>query len=258
MNLKTKSPLKAKPLRNPGQSLDKEIDRLLNDKLIFYLLITTFFIAYAAMEWYRWYANAPYSPLQYTIIAILITSFSVFNGIKIRKKVKLLKLGLDGEKAVGQFLELMRERGYKIFHDIVGEKFNIDHVIICKNGIFTIETKTFSKPINGRAKIEYDGKKITVNGHETFTNILAQAKAEAHWLKNFFKESTGKEIQVKPVVVFPGWWIENSAAGYNPEVWVVNPKALAEFVPKSGMDLQNEEIHMFSNVLSRFIRNHLD
>lgn len=235
--------------------MDEEIDKLINDKLDFYGLIMVFFAVYAAMEWYRWYTNPPYAPVQYTIMSILIISFSIFKIIKIKKHVKLLKLGRDGEKAVGQFLELMRESGYKVFHDIVGDKFNIDHVIICKHGIFTIETKTFSKPINGKAEIQYNGDKITVNGHETLSDILTQAKAEAYWLKNFFKESTGKEIQVKPIIVFPGWWIENSAAGYNPEVWVLNPKALIEFIPKSRMNLANEEIHLYSSVLGRFIRN---
>lgn len=251
---KTKSPLKCKPLRNPGQSLDEKIDELLNEQVIGYYLISSCSILFAVIEWIRWYKKMPYSPWIWTVAATFVTLFSLFKFKRISKKLKLLKLGRDGEKAVGQFLELMREHGYKIFHDVVGAKFNIDHVIICKHGIFVIETKTFSKPLKGKANILYDGKQITVNGQETLSDILTQAKAEAHWLKEFLRESTGRETQVKPVIVFPGWWIESSGAGYNPEVWVLNPKSLAEFIPKSRMNLQDEEIHLFSSVLGRFIR----
>jgi hypothetical protein len=42
----------------------------------------------------------------------------------------------DGEKAVGEFLERFREKGYRIFHDIVGGDFNIDHVLIGPSGIY--------------------------------------------------------------------------------------------------------------------------
>ena len=161
----------------------------------------------------------------------------------------------DGEKAVGQYLELLRENGCKVFHDIIGNDFNIDHVIICKNGIFTIETKTYSKPVKGEAKIQYDGENVKINGRDILKDVLTQSKAEAYWLKTHLKEMTGKESKVKPVVVFPGWYIENSAAGYNPDVWVVNPKALGNFLPKSGMVLTDDEINLFSYHLSRYIRS---
>lgn len=255
MGSKTKSPLKSKPLRNPGQSIDEEINQLLNEKLVGYYFFATYTILLAIFEWWRWYKHITYSPIFYSIVAIIVSSFSFFKIIKIINKVKLLKLGRDGEKAVGQFLDLMRERGFKVYHDIIGGQFNIDHIIICKHGIFTIETKTYSKPFSGKAKIHYDGNSITINGKQSLKDILSQAKAESSWLKDFFKESTGREFQVKPVIVFPGWWIENSSAGYNPDVWVLNPKALAEFIPKSRMDLKTEDVHLLCTTLGRFIRN---
>lgn len=255
MQAKTKSPLKAKPLRNPGQSLDEEIEKLINEDAGSYIFVTISIIIFTVYEWIRWYCKSEYHPLVATFIMVITICISIYNLKKIRKRLKLLRLGRDGEKAVGQFLELMRERGYKVFHDFIGDNFNIDHVIVCKYGIFTVETKTFSKPLKGKPRIQYNGKRITVNGRETISDILEQAKAEAFWLRHVIRESTGKKYEVKPVIVFPGWYIENSAAGYNPNVWVLNPKALAEFIPKSGINLQDEEIHLISSTIGRFIRN---
>jgi len=47
------SPLKDRPLRNPGQSLDVQIDDLTADMLA-PILMATMFVALSAMEWFRW------------------------------------------------------------------------------------------------------------------------------------------------------------------------------------------------------------
>ncbi|MGR8998610.1 MAG: hypothetical protein ACU88J_06135 [Gammaproteobacteria bacterium] len=46
-----KSPLKDKPLRTPGESLDKKIMDLIYDEVIQYLLISLLLMITAMMEW---------------------------------------------------------------------------------------------------------------------------------------------------------------------------------------------------------------
>lgn len=249
-----RSPLTGRPLRNPGQSIDEEIDKLLDNEAINYIVASAFFITFAFIEWLRWYNNSPYTPLLYTIVALAITVFSTVKLIKIKKKITNLKLGRDGERVVGQYLELLRENGCKIFHDIIGEEFNIDHVIVSNYGIFTIETKTYSKPKNRKPNIKYDGVDILIDGKKSQKNIIAQARAEAHWLQIMLKESSGKETTIKPVVVFPGWFVNSENAGFNPDVWVLNPKAIWKFISKTKMTLSDEEVALFSYNLSRYIR----
>ena len=64
---------------------------------------------------------------------------------------------MDWERAVGQTLEALRRKGYRVFHDLIGEGFNLDHVIISEHGVFSVETKTYSKPAKGGCKIIYNG-----------------------------------------------------------------------------------------------------
>ena len=47
---------------------------------------------------------------------------------------------------MGQLLENLRADGARVFHDLVGEGLNIDHVVVSPHGIFVLETKTWSKP----------------------------------------------------------------------------------------------------------------
>ena len=152
-----KSPIKDKPLKNPGESLDKQIIDILNDEIDIYLLIPLFLMAMAMMEWIHWYTKSPPSPWLYSFVALIAVLYSTVKIIRAMKRIKTLKQGRDGEKAVGQYLELLRENGAKVFHDIPAKGFNLDHVVICKSGVYVIETKTFSKPDKGEAKIIFNG-----------------------------------------------------------------------------------------------------
>jgi hypothetical protein len=60
----------------------------------------------------------------------------------LRKRIKELRLGRDGEKIVAEQLECLRESGAQVFHDVPGDGFNLDHVVISNHGIYAIETKT--------------------------------------------------------------------------------------------------------------------
>ncbi|HEX9145591.1 MAG TPA: nuclease-related domain-containing protein, partial [Candidatus Binatia bacterium] len=58
---------------------------------------------------------------------------------RVKRDVKALRLGRNGERDVGQKLEPLRKHGYQVFHDIIGDGFNIDHVLIGPAGIFTVQ-----------------------------------------------------------------------------------------------------------------------
>jgi hypothetical protein len=81
-----------------------------------------------------------------------------------------------------------------VFHDIVGDGFNIDHVICAPSGIYTIECKTISKPVIGEAINKYDGKSIFIDGVKFDRDPLVQAKAQAEWLNSILSESAGKML----------------------------------------------------------------
>jgi hypothetical protein len=59
--------------------------------------------------------------------------------------------GAVGEEEVGALLEKLREEGWQAIHDVVvGERGNVDHILVGPGGIFTIETKSH----RGRIAVE--------------------------------------------------------------------------------------------------------
>jgi hypothetical protein len=250
-----KSPLNDNPLRNPGETLDKEIDTLINDKAMGHVVNLSFMMAITVMEWIRWWMDAAFSPYIYTFFFICFLAYYLPKILKIKKQLRSLKLGRDGEKVVGQYLEVLREQGAKVFHDIPGENFNLDHVVIASSGIYVIETKTYSKPDTGRASIIFDGNSVRLNNLPENNKPIIQVTAAASWLKTLLKDSAGGQFETKPVVVFPGWYVESTSEAKNSEVWVLNPKALPTFIANSKRRLNDDQISMAAFHLSRYIRS---
>jgi len=249
----SRSPLKDKPLRNPGQSVEERKRDLVLDRLLQPLTIALVATVVAVMEIIRSYFNSPPTPWLWGFAALVAIIWATFRVSRTLPEIRALSLAVDGEKAVGQYLEKLRPMGYEVFHDVCGSNFNVDHVVIGPAGVFTVETKAWSKPVKGEAKIAFDGESLTAAGWKPDRNPIIQARAQAAWLGELLKESTGRKLPVRPVVLFPGWFIEQ-AAGTSREVWVLNPKAFPEFLNHEPSRLQTEDVKLAGYSLSRFIR----
>jgi hypothetical protein len=247
------SPLKAAPLRNPGQSIDDEIYDVWDD-VEPTVVVTILLLNAAGLEWWRWYTAAPPNPMMWTAAAVLAVVFAGWRMIRARKRVRQLRLARDGERAVGQFLEGLREDGFRVVHDVRGEQFNVDHVLVGPKGVFTVETKTCSKPAKGKPVVQYDGESVTVNGFKPERDPVTQAKAQARWLQELIRESTGRSVEIRPAVVYPGWFVSSPKGGERPDVWVLNPKALPKFLENEPDRLTTEDAGLVAYHLSRYIR----
>ena len=63
------SPLRQKPLRLPGQSLEDTSNALWDERGLFLFLYPIFLIMLAGVEWFRWFHPAPAAPW-FTTIAV--------------------------------------------------------------------------------------------------------------------------------------------------------------------------------------------
>lgn len=251
-----KSPIKRNPLRNPGQSLDRFILDTILDHQIKYVIIGLAIWMALIFNWFIYFTGKIIPPFWFTFVGLVAFALIYFKIRSADKKLVGLRQGRDGEKAVGQYLEHLRELGYKVFHDIPGDGFNLDHVIIGKSGVYVIETKTYSKPDKGQTRIIYTGDTLIYQNGIKDDKPLVQVKAAANWLKQVIQESTGKNFDVKKVVLFPGWFIEPTVEARQSDVWVLNPKALPAFISNSRERLSEGDLNLVASHLSRFVRAH--
>jgi len=248
-----RSPIRFPALRVAGQSVDEEITRLserFNDRL----LLATVCIVLTLFEWFRWWDASPLNPWPLTAVTTCILVFTAWAIARHRREIANLRLGREGERTVGHALEELRAQGYKVFHDIPAPNFNIDHVIAGPAGIYTIETKTMSKPLRGNPKVIYDGDSLWRDDGWRMDKHLAQACAQAGWLADLLKQGGRTAYPVRPVVIFPGWWVENVAPKEKHDVWVLNEKALSPFLAHEPAILSSDAVDAVANCLMQYCR----
>lgn len=255
MTVRKRSPIKEAALPQAGESLRKRRNRVWDDRIEMPLFVAAAAIVLAVLEWWRTFFPAPPMPWALTAIAALAVGFLVWRLVKAIPALRQLKLAEEGERKVGQELERLRELGYEVFHDVPGANFNIDHVLVGPAGLVSVETKTWSKPIDVEARIMFDGESIAVSpsGWHPSRDPVAQSRAIANWLQGLVRQSSGREFFVRPVVLFPGWWVEQSK-GTTREIWVLEPKALKSFLAKDVARMTDEDIKLATFHLTQYVR----
>jgi nuclease-like protein len=246
-------PLKDKPLRNPGQGLDERIQALLDDKLLSYFWYAAGFTMLASMEWVGYLLRSPRMPWVFTAVALLAISWAAWRIPILRREVRALRQGRDGEKAVGQFLERFRAQGAHVFHDVEGDDFNLDHVVISDRGVLIVETKALSKP-HANATITVKDGRVLIAGQSPDRDPIEQLRAQSTWLARILRESTGKSFHIRGAVVFPGWFVEPQKSASKLDVWILEPKALEGFLAHEPVRLTPSDVSLAAFHLSRFIR----
>ena len=171
------SPIKVKPLRTAGQSLDEKMNDLIEDRSLLLAMMVAVALIMAGNEWIRSFTNAPPYPKLFTCIALGVIAYSWVSMRRLRREVRNLRLGWEGERVVGDLLDGLRTKGYFVFHDVPAPGFNLDHMIISPQGVFVVETKTHSKYPDSR--VYFDGTKVLLDGREPGRNPLDQARAAA-------------------------------------------------------------------------------
>jgi len=240
--------LKKRPLRLPGQSTEEYISKLRDDSTDV-LLLPAIWVVVAMVEWWRWWFAVPPSPWVPSLLAVVSAIYAYWRYVPLRSQLQNYRLGRDGERLVAEILEQLRAKGYRVFHDVLGEGFNIDHVIVGAAGVFMIETKTRSKPSADCYAIAYDGETVRIGNGIPTKEPLNQARAQARWLADLLNDGRSSQLIVRPVVVFPEWYVEQIGEKKS-DIWVLNPKALDQFLQNEPPILTTYQIDSVANVLT--------
>lgn len=178
----------------------------------------------------------------------------IYFGIKTWKlfsKLIKLRLGHTAEIATANELIGLQALGYQVFHDVQADGFNIDHLVIGKNGVFAIETK-------GRHKRNKDLRQTNGNsngskGYQVFykdgrlnfpswteTKPIEQAERQSKWVSQWLTKATGTPVSSTPVLVFPGWYVTSQS---KPPFPILNHKQLIGTIPKlKTQDLTQQQV----------------
>jgi hypothetical protein len=244
----------ARLLRHPGQALDEQIDRVINDKFLSYYLFAAMFWVFAGVEWIATLLKLPRRPIAYTIAATFFSTVAAYQFLQVRRNVKALRQGRDSEREVAELLDCLKQTGAQVIHDVPGDGFNIDHVVVSTRGIYAIETKNWTKP-HKNARIEFDGQRILIEGKLSQYDPVNQCRAQTNWIREYLKTSTSKDLPVRGVIVFPGWWVDQLPQSRGSEIWVLNPKYFVKRIDCQREIHNQSDASMATLHLQQYVRN---
>ena len=198
------------------------------------------------------------------VLAVALLVWFIWSMSAIRKlirrveRIRVLRLAYECEIAVGQELDLLMLSGYRVFHDIQAGKFNIDHLVIGESGIFAVETKGRSKRMdkdgNGKKgyRVVYESGVLKFPDWQDRESI-EQATRQAAWTSKWLSGATGLSVPVRPVVVLPGWYIENKD---RPVVPVIASGYIQKyFQSQRGPVFSNEELQRVVHQVDQKVRD---
>ena len=249
-----RSPIKGNILRQAGQGLREYREDLFDTAALRIVIPFVFGFMWLGLDIAHRHGYS--TPLWFFGLFFLVCIVNaVFLFIRTKRMGRALFQGEDGERYVAQVIERdLLPKGYRVFHDLPfkvnGRQFNIDHLLIGPNGVFCIETKTWSKPEKGETVAIFDGQHILINGKERQPNAIDQARALAKEAVKFIHQRTGWQIPVVPFIVVVGWYVRKSCAGF-PDVQVVNEQALSSFIQNTPGVLPTETFHRIVDLFSK-------
>jgi len=219
-------------LRQAGEGLrdkidakkDEFVDEVINGMfvpVVVALVPGTVLYVFRASTWTPWLAG------------LVGVGFLISFALRLRRatglleEIRNLRLGLVGERLVAGKLEELAVKGYHVYHDAQAqgakEKFNIDHLVVGRTGVYVVETKMRRKPEGKDSyKVEYNGSGLVwPAGVET--DSTQQVCHNARWLQDHLRTKLGLDLEVKPLLVIPGWFVTMPTRG---AVMAVNHKQL--------------------------------
>lgn len=190
------------------------------------------------------------------------TSVGLFLASRSLRSYVNHRLGFLGEQVVGEILGRWSSQDVHVFHDLEvrepGKKlWNIDHVVLTRGGVFAIETKTRRKPKSPHGsgqghRLIFDGQLLKFpEPMKPDRHGIDQARRNADWLAEKLTTLNGEKIEVSPVLVFPGWWIERTGKG---NVSVVNAKELGSVIGDRKSGLTDRQFRSISKQLEERCR----
>jgi hypothetical protein len=242
-----RSPLSEKLLHQSGSQARKRAEDLGDDimaRVAVLFLVGPLWMMVLLLPRVRW-ASLRFGWGDYLGIAVAIAMilWCLRDIFVLRRDRRNWLNGMRGEMASAQALDRLRAQGCEVFHDLPGDRGNIDHVVVAPNAVFAVETKWRSKHAKGAgsADVWFDGKTLQFPAGYRDADAVAQASACASELAKYLSGRTGEHVRVIPVVALPGWYVKNRQEAARSEVLAINPKMGGVLANQSGPALPDAQ-----------------
>jgi Nuclease-related domain len=151
-------------------------------------------------------------------VALLVSMFVISRYVL--PLVERRDRGASGEEHVGAVLDALPRDQWRVIHDASLGRGNVDHIVIGRAGVFTVETKSHPGPVRvGR--------------------VHGATLSQAHAQRRAIEGVTG--LDVEPLIAYSRAWVDKPLARRR-GVRVLPARMLSGYLAKQPQKLTEEEI----------------
>lgn len=192
-------------------------------------------------------ATWPVVIFSFLLSAIVAAAAYRFLRPLIRKRAAY-QLGFHGERFVAEELNQLMADGFRVFHDVPFDKYNMDHILVGPTGVFVVETKTKRKRASHgekKHKVTFDGQKL-VFAKGWNTEWLEQTRRNTNTVSQWLSAATAERVAAQAVLTIPQWLVTRTGKG---DVHVLNPKEIRQLVASGPKFVEAQQIERISYLL---------
>lgn len=158
-------------------------------------------------------------------------------------------VGAAGESLVTKVLSSFPDNWY-VFNDMIVGRSQIDHIVVCPKGVYTIETKNYRGTIYGNAEKQEWFQ--VISGHNTpFYNPVKQGIGHSVALSKYLEENGFNKIWVNTIVVFTEPSVELKV--FSLKVPVIHQSKLSEFFNDQKQVMNPDECSKIAKSVHKLI-----
>jgi hypothetical protein len=160
----------------------------------------------------------------FTLMVMLLIGVKLLRFIGARNRMRLAH---ESRLATRRVLDPLLKESHCVFHDVIGDQFSIDHLVVGPKGVFAIQTH--AEP-TASSNQRLNDPIVTYNGRELFFpkgsdhGVLERARCNAEKLSQWLSGPTDERVAVRAIVALPGWTVRRTSAEGIP---IINPKQFA-------------------------------
>ncbi len=171
---------------------------------------------------------------------ILLLGLGLINWLRLKRLRAEFMRRHGGRVEVARALDALEPLGYRLFHDLGVGGLNLHHVVVCRKGVFVVETTSGAGPPRlkggGKATVDYNGH-VLIFPRRTDEKTLREAQARAERLAQWLGQEVGEAVAVRAVVAVPGWYVKRTSSEGIPVVHPSQVGSLFKYIkPQSLSD----------------------
>ena len=185
--------------------------------------------------------------LLFAVIGVIIIAFFnqlalvgiilIIGGIVFIRSGYKFHVGAAGESLATKVLSSFPDNWY-VFNDMIVGRSQIDHIVVCPKGVYTIETKNYRGTIYGNAE-KQEWYQIIESHATPFYNPVKQGVGHSVALSKYLEESGFNKVWVNTIVVFTNPNVELKV--FSPKVPVIHQSKLSEFFNNQKQVMNSDE-----------------